>query len=632
MKLNNFLIIMLVCTLFSCKKYLDIIPDNVATLEHAFRMREQAEKYLYTCYSFLPNDGNRYGNTGMVGADEFWLADIYISAFYPFQIARGEQSVADPVMSPWHGSDLAQNYWIALRECNTFLENVQKVPDMPSYERDQWEAEVKFLKAYYHFYLLKHFGPIPIVKENLPINAPSEDVRVYRQHVDTVFNYIVALMDEAAVNLPEKVLNENAELGRITKPIALGIKAKILAYAASPLFNGNPDYQDYTNKDGKKLFDSEYKVEKWQRAADALKEAIDLAHNIGYKIFDFERSNYSKDISEETRIQLNNRGTLTERWNSEIIWANTNSTTAGLQQWTAPRGLNNAQRAYSGSNGSMGATLNIASLFYTENGVPINEDTEWPYESRYNLRTATTEDKYRIKPGYVTAAFNFDRESRFYGSLGFDGGVWYGNGIYDDNNPYWLEAKSGQFLGKAQAGWHPMPGYFVKKYINYTNTATSSSVYSTVNWPWVILRLSDLYLLYAEALNEINGPNSETFLYLDLIREKAGLAGVVESWANYSARPEKPSTKEGLREIIHRERAIEMAFEGERFWDLRRWKEAPATLNQSIIGWDMDQELAENYYREKLLYKQTFSLKDYFWPLRQTDLLVNKNLVQSPGW
>ena len=241
-------------------------------------------------------------------------------------------------------------------------------------------------------------------------------------------------------------------------------------------------------------------------------------------------------------------------------------------------------------------------------------------------------DKYRIKPGYVTAAFNFDRESRFYGSLGFDGGVWYGNGNYDDNNPYWLEAKSGQFLGKAQAGWHPMPGYFVKKYINYTNTATSSSVYSTVNWPWVILRLSDLYLLYAEALNEINGPNSETFLYLDLIREKAGLVGVVESWANYSARPEKPSTKEGLREIIHRERAIEMAFEGERFWDLRRWKEAPATLNQSIIGWDMDQELAENYYREKLLYKQTFSLKDYFWPLRQTDLLVNKNLVQSPGW
>ena len=147
-----------------------------------------------------------------------------------------------------------------------------------------------------------------------------------------------------------------------------------------------------------------------------------------------------------------------------------------------------------------------------------------------------------------------------------------------------------------------------------------------------MLRLGDLYLLYAEAMNEVNGPSPEVFQYLDLIRAKGGLPGVKESWSNFSRNPSKFSKKEGLREIIRRERSIEMAREGERFWDLRRWKDAPLELNKPITGWDVDQEKAEDYYREKVLFNQTFSLKDYFWPIREHDLIVNKNLVQNPGW
>ena len=147
-----------------------------------------------------------------------------------------------------------------------------------------------------------------------------------------------------------------------------------------------------------------------------------------------------------------------------------------------------------------------------------------------------------------------------------------------------------------------------------------------------MLRLGDLYLLYAEALNEVNGPSPEVFQYLDLIRAKGGLPGVEESWSNFSRNPSKFTNKEGLREIIRRERSIEMALEGERFWDLRRWKDAPLELNKPITGWDVDQEKAEDYYREKIIFNQTFSLKDYFWPIREQDLIVNKNLVQNPGW
>lgn len=147
-----------------------------------------------------------------------------------------------------------------------------------------------------------------------------------------------------------------------------------------------------------------------------------------------------------------------------------------------------------------------------------------------------------------------------------------------------------------------------------------------------MLRLGDLYLLYAEALNELNGPSEKVYEYLDLIRSKAGLKGVLESWSNFSNVPHKPTTQEGLREIIQRERAIDMAFEGERFWDLRRWKTAPLELNKPITGWDVDQELIEGFYRERILFNQTFRMKDYFWPIHENDLLVNKNLVQAPGW
>lgn len=139
-------------------------------------------------------------------------------------------------------------------------------------------------------------------------------------------------------------------------------------------------------------------------------------------------------------------------------------------------------------------------------------------------------------------------------------------------------------------------------------------------------------MLYAEALNELQGPNDESFIYLDLVRKRAGLAGVKESWTTYSRNPTKFNTQQGLREIIQQERNIEFCLEGQRFWDVRRWKTAIEVYNDVISGWDMDQARAEDYYREKTIFRQSFALKDYFWPIREYDLIVNKNLVQSPGW
>lgn len=608
----------------SCDDYLDIVPDNVATIDYAFRMRSTAEQYLFTCYSFMPDYGNFNDNYALSGADEFWLASPYHDRT-GYRIASGQQNSNNPIASPW------ETMWEAIRECNIFLENIGNVPDMQSYEKERWAAEVKFLKAYYHFILLQHYGPIPIMEENIPVSAPSEVVNVLRQPVDDVFDFIVSVIDEALVDLPERVLDENQELGRVTMPIALGMKAKILTYAASPLFNGNPDYANFKDKNGTNLFNTEYSEEKWQKAVDATKVAIDKAHELGHQLYYFEPSLLSQKISEESKLQMNLRGSITERWNKEILWQHSGSTTRNLQTWTHPRGLTTAQQGWTAANGSYGSTINMAYLFYSENGVPIDEDVTWEYNERLNLRTATSDDRYRIKPGYTTVGLHFDREPRFYGTLGFDGGIWYGSGKYDDADLYWLEMRSGQFLGKTEAGWHPYAGYFVKKLNNYTNTATNRTTFTSTNYAWPILRLADLYLLYAEGLNEI-GQMDEAIEYLDLIRSRSGLPGVVEAWTNYSNNPNKYSSKTGLREIVQQERNIEMLFTGERFWDLRRWKVAPLVLNQVIRGWDTDQGDPQFYYREKSLHRQVFTLKDYFWPIREYDLIVNKNLVQNPGW
>ncbi|WP_282457368.1 RagB/SusD family nutrient uptake outer membrane protein [Chitinophaga sedimenti] len=88
-----------------------------------------------------------------------------------------------------------------------------------------------------------------------------------------------------------------------------------------------------------------------------------------------------------------------------------------------------------------------------------------------------------------------------------------------------------------------------------------------------------------------------------------------------------------MRSIIHTERAIELAFEGSRFWDLRRWKKAAEVMNAPIYGWDIEQSDATAYYRKKLLFNQRFvAPRDYFWPIREYDLIVNPNLVQNIGW
>ncbi|MCL3780688.1 RagB/SusD family nutrient uptake outer membrane protein [Prolixibacteraceae bacterium JC049] len=619
------LLLMLVFTTGCETSYLDVVPDNLATVEDAFSMRTNAEKYLFTCYSYMPSHGSIESDPGMLGGDEFWgfisgVAPGASSAFFKhdmFNLSLGHQNKINP-----YGNSFWDDMFKAIRDCNIFLDNINKVPDIDELEKREWIGEVKFLKAYYHFYLIKLYGPIPLIKESLPIDATIDEVRVARQPIDECFNYVISLLDEAAEFLPAEITDPFNELGRITKPIALSVKAKVMLFRASPLFNGNNDFEALHNNDGTKLFNTSYDENKWAEAASACKAAIEASESIGVQLYRF---NSLQQLSDATVVQMGIRNAVCEKWNSEIIWANSQSWSSKVQQNVSAH-VDETNTENTTIRTELCTPLRMLNIFYTKNGVPIEEDKSWNYNDRYGVRTAEEVDFPNIKKGYKTTKIHFDRENRYYANIGFDGGYWYGQGKYNEDDLFYIRTKFKQPNGNRPTG------SFVKKLVHWENVQTAPKGYSINSYPWPVIRLSDLYLMYAEALNESAGPSEEVKNYIDKVRERAGLKGVDEAWANYSNNPTKPDSKEGLREIIQQERMIELAYEGKRYFDLRRWKIAPNILNSDVLGFDVHQTTSEMFSDPKVLFTKRFRQRDYFFPIKDSYIIRNRNLVQNLGW
>lgn len=634
MKLKYIIMLMVLISLstVSCKKFLDVVPPNTGTLEYAFRNRNEAENYLFTCYTSLQQLYDESNNAGFTTSSEIIYPNNLTNnpiGTTGFNLIRGTQTSSNPGLNFWDGQNGGVSLWRSIRRCNTFLDNINEPVDLSPSEKQRWIAEVKFLKAYYHYYLLRLYGPIPIVKTNLDITASTEQVRVARSPVDSVFSYIVQLLDEAAPQLPATITNQAQELGRITKPIALAVKAEVLMTQASPLYNGNPDYANLKNKDGSLLFPAAYDASKWQKAADACKAAIDECEADGMKLYTFNSPTVNVDANLQQELTIQNA--VTEKWdqNPELIWA-----LNGLfpfQGYCTPRLTQQSAINIFSNPSTFAVPLSTAELFYSNNGVPIDEDKTFDYANRFALQNGDAANADYIANGYTTIKEHFNREPRFYANIAFDGGIWFGNGIYDPNNLYHVEARGNSSLaGPKDLNTLNITGYWPKKLVNYLSVYDNG--FQPIDFHMPMMRLAGLYLLYAEALNEVNGPSADVFTYIDKVRARAGLAGVQQSWTNYAKDPGKFSTKDGLRQIIHRERRIELCFEAQSGWDLRRWKELESVLSNPMQGWNIYETDAANYYRPRTVLLPVFGVKDYLWPIKSDDLVIDNNLVQNPYW
>ena len=639
MNLKNKYLAIILCSvsLFtSCEDYLDIVPDGTQELSLLFNRKETAYNALANCYSYLPQNDGTYASYVLL-SDE--VAVPIPKEPNSIKLMKGQQSVSEPLMGYWSGFSAVGrgqgSLWEGIRSCNTLAENIDLVVDMTQEEKNQWKAEVKFLKAYFHFLLVSNYGPIPIVDTNLSISASDTEVRLDRKTVDECFSYIVETIDAAIIDLPEKVLGNN-DVGRIDKVIAKAIKSKVLLYGASPLFNGNTSlYSNFVNVEGEHFFNQNYEDLKWESAVQASKDALDAAITQGAAMYYFtdtaplfDSSNFQFKL---VRDQYNNRFAITDPWNSELLWGNSSPVTNG-QYWQIQSPAMMKDPSSSSVEASwqwLSPSLRMAETYYTKNGLPISEDLSFEYAERYNTTTIAFNQRFYAQFANRTAKLNLNREARFYSALGFDRGI----------NRTWgslwkLKMRKGETHGRiANTGDYLVTGYALKKLVHQDSEGDTYN--KAITYPWPMVRLSELYLNYAEALNEFSGPSQEVYDALNKIRERAGIPSVEEAWSNatYAATLNKHTTQDGLREIIQQERMIELAFEGHRYYDIRRWKLAEKYFTTPIQGWSVDEDSETNYYQIMDVSQRSFNTpRDYLQPISFTELSRNPNLIQNPGW
>ena len=628
------------CTAFTATScdFLDVVPDNVATEEHVFADRYTAEKYLATCYWGMPKSAGWNENPGILGALEMVFNTTY-SSINGMKFGLGQDSPTSALINYWSsGGDGVRSLYAGIRECNTFMAGIGGVQDLQEYEKNRMIAEVKLIKAYMHFYLLSYYGPICPLRESPEVNESTQGVRVYREKVDDCFQYIIDLMDEVIDSkaLPLILTNPTTELGRFTLPVAYMMKAKVLLYWASPLFNGNTDYNSFLDHNGEPFFNQVYDPSRWTMAAETCKKAIEICESAGVRLYQTSDYIATKKLSDQTLLVQTLRGVISHRWNPELIWSNTSYPMNKNFQSECFTFFETATSLYDAQQ-KMSVPLSTVELFYSRNGVPIEEDKTYDYANRYNLRTGDDEHKYYIQEGERTAALNFDREPRFYSTLGFDRGKWYGNSYKnmpdDDAECLYPKNHYGECSSIGDVGQYNTTGYWPKKLVSINSAFRDLNSVSYETYPFPDMRFADLLLMCAEALNESKDvPDAEVYKYIDMVRERAGLKGVMESWNKYSNHPEKVSTKEGMREIIQRERKVELACEGSYYWDSHRWKTAQKEQNRLIRGWNTQASETEDYYTVTTIYTQSFSYKNYFAPIPESELVKNPQLVQNPGW
>lgn len=624
--------------------FLDLVPENdIETIESIFEKKDLADKWLKSCYSFSVEPNSSFlDNPAFSGSDELVSGDfVRQRSSFPqgLHIADGLQQTHDPIGNIWK----KDKHYAAINYSNIFLANIYRVNNMPQSEKDMWIAEIKALKASLYFDLVKRYGPIILVPENIPTTSPIQDMIRPRIHVDICFEEILKLLDEAIPYLLAHNIKDYNRRGYYGLESAYALKAKVLLFAASPLFNGNEFYDNFKGKNGEEYFNPTYNHEKWKRAALATEEAIKICEENGKYLRDdgVGTPELQRVISSlERSIQAVNF----ESTEGILFVKNPKETQAF--RFTLPI-LKSTDPDYVASfMGCLSPTIKMVEMYYTENGLPIDQDDEWSYSDRYTMGKEA-DNKYlnTVPIGENVLNLHLRREPRFYAHIATDRTFWL-RGPKAQGKNLLVKAYQGESFGtqiQSISNTYPqnLSGYWLKKtniseYPNsqYENNAT------VVDNPLPTIRLAELYLMKAEAWNEYEGPlvdRAHVYEPLNIVRRRAGIPDVEVSWKEHSITPNMIDTRDGMRQIIHQEINIELAYEGHRFWNLRRWKIAHIELNKKHYGWYILGDNARTFYNnfegpivvwDKCKFKAP---RDYFFPLRSEEVIIS-SAVQNLDW
>jgi len=603
-------------TFWACEDYLDKMPDDQLTLEMVFNDKTRTEDWLAGVYASIPDPYWGYGRH--IGYDP--LSDDMAPS--PRWVQWG-WNVIDKQTGNWNpSSGWDPNYWSELpkriRSAFIFIENVKPniAQQVTEAEVENMKNEARFLIAYYYWLMAEAYGAIPFDPRIVPSDAPEDELMIGQTPFDEVVDWVDKELKELSQKLPPSY-TDNRKFGRATSIMCLAVRARMLLFAASPLVNGNPDYVGFVNNKGEELFNSTYDPEKWVRAKDACKELIDAAHKAGHQLY-YE---YNDDGSIDPFLSYQNMMfKKTVDGNKEILFARPDCNTWEYDKHAQPRGT--------GGNGGLGVTQSLVDAFFMENGLPIDDPASGYTEKGFSTEPEIRKTKWiecqgnqEGKAGQVTLPGTFNmychREPRFYISVLYNG-AWHRR-----------ENRTTRFMKDEWDGGPthdaPQGGYLVRKKVHPDHDPRNGiNPYR----PGILFRLGEAYLNYAEALNEVEPSHPDILTYVNLIRERAGIPGLSSGLS-----------QEEMREAIRRERRVELNCEGIRYHDIRRWKIGEETLNGDFWGMNFhgseysDDESNPNAYFKRSVYQtRKFSKKNYWFPVPQSEIDKNPNLVQNPFW
>ena len=598
--MKKYILLLLVCLVMSCSdSYLDKTPDEDMSLEMVFQERNYAEAFLSNIYSYLPLE--------LTMAWHSWMGwDLNLN---PFVGAADEMEMSwntpyNQFMNSgaWSPADAGTGtpafwwwYYEAIRKTNLFLENIHKTP-MNEVDKNKWIGEAYFMRAFYHFMLFRVYGPIPLLDRS--ISTDEDFTNFVRRPIEEVVSFILNDCEKAYPLLDIKVTSD--KYGRITSAAVLALKARLLLYAASPLYNGNPDYVDFKNAEGENFFPINYNKQKWRIAANAAKDCIDKTEAAGYRLYYSASQDPFESYSELFLV----------RHNSEILFARNSGEGYYFEQLCSASG----QGGWSGLN----PTQNLVDAYEMQsNGLRpiIGYDGTVPIinsESKYVEEGFTSEAHPKGYYPAGTCNMYVGRDPRFYASVNFNGQQWRGRQLEFFSTG----------LDRGAGPDFPSTGYLSRK---YSDEAVNIPQGRWTLKTWIFFRLGELYLNYAEALNEIDGPIDDVYTYINAIRKRAGMPALP-----------KNLTQDEMRERIRHERRIELAFETHRYFDCHRWKIAEETDNGPILGLSrhLGTSLQDNtFYTRMVIETRVFDApKHYLWPLQQYELDRVPWLIQNPKW
>ena len=625
--------------LFAGCDYLDMVPEkDIETVETVFERRVSAEEWRKGLYGqIIKLFSTIVSNTSYLGADECVACEVMRNEGWAgFKVSEGQQMSQSPYGEIWGTS------YVIIRNCNIFIENIDRVYNMEDWEKREWKADVKALKAYLYFELVRRYGPIVLVPENLSVDADIKALQLPRQHVDTCFNEIVRLLDDAAQYVPVGNARATDYLYTFCQESVHALKARVLLYAASPLFNGNPFYSDFKSKKGEPLFSTKYDHEKWRLAAEAADEAARVCEENNRKLYGGQASKSTELLNKMDDIENIMYSSYS---NPEYLWEFRQQRSLWFSLYVMPRLVNDPENYDPRLFGGIMPSMKMVEMYYTEHGLPIDADNTWNYAGRYQMGTEGSGLYKNVVPLNTSVLqLHLRREPRFYASIAGDRMYWQ-RGINTSYKNYNLlvEAYKGEKWGSVSDiitsnDYQNINGYWMKKHTFSRWTTKTYSGNLSDDYTIPLIRLAEVYMIQAEAWNEyLDKPDNRVYDPLDKVRERAGVPKVVAAWKSYSKTPAKVDTKEGMREIIRQENNIEFAFEGHRYWNLRRWKIAHEVLNEKQYGWNVLGESARAFYNNfngpvVVWSKCKFvAPRDYLDPIDAEEILIS-SVVQNPGW